>query len=181
MIAVSYATNDAYAAEAQRLIRSCATHGVSLRFDRQPDLGSWQANTQHKADYLLRLRRELRGPLLWLDADAEVCKPPTLFGDLPADTDVAVHYRDGHELLSGTLWIGDTQRALGLLESWVSINASRPMTWDQRNLDGAIRLACGNLNVYQLPPTYCQIFDTMAGAGDPVILHHQASRRLKVA
>ena len=45
-------------------------------------------------------------PIVQLDADAYLHRTPVLFETLPAiGADIAVHYRQGNELLNGTIWL----------------------------------------------------------------------------
>lgn len=180
---VSFYTPE-YKDEAKRLAASCRRFLISHEIEEVESLGSWQANTQLKADYLLTRRRELRGPLVWLDADAEIVRYPTAFDLLYEQADIAVHYRHDAELLNGTIWLADNEQVEILLASWVKWNQLNPLNFDQRNLATAIiePQASGDLKVHRLPPEYAFIFDTMKRDHpevDPVILHHQASRRLK--
>jgi hypothetical protein len=50
-----------------------------------------------------------------------------------------------------------------------------PEEWDQRLLEQLLSDA-SSFKVERLPPTYCQIFDSMKAAGSPVIEHFQHSR-----
>jgi hypothetical protein len=170
-----------YAGEAARLVESCEHFGIVHDVRAIDTLGDWQKNTSYKSAFLREVREEWTGPLVWLDADAEVVRYPTAF-DVLDDCDVAAHYRRDTELLSGTLWLGDTQRCRSLLETWATLCGSRPMIWDQRNLAAAVGMVSG-LRLHRLPAAYTCIFDAqdMLDQGDAVILHHQASRRLKHA
>lgn len=176
-----YTIGTDYEAEAQRLIESCERFNLPYRVEPVPNLGTWQRNTQHKAEFLRWMRSELTGPIVWLDADAEVKCYPALFAEI-TDADVAVHYRakgkGKRELLSGTVWFAETVEARNLLDRWVETNRRNPKRWDQSTLADAIRDLPGVL-VHELPAPYCLIFDRMRRLGPPVILHHQASRRLK--
>lgn len=122
------------------------------------------------------MRREHPGrPIVWLDADARVRRPPSLFDSL--DCDVAAHWKDGEELLSGTLYIGANDTATELLQEWLTDCQSNPGEWDQRCLQAVLN-SSRRFRIQTLPADYTAIFD--AGMSDhPVIEHLQASRRLK--
>ena len=92
------------------------------------------------------------------------------------DCDFACHYKNNHELLSGTLFF--SPKAVPLVDAWIEENKRTPKVWDQRTLAIVLK-DFGHLKQEVLPPAYCQIFDSMRQHGVPVIEHFQASRRLK--
>lgn len=162
------------------LIPSCKSLGLDLDVREVDCLGSWDSNTRYKAEFLRRMREAYIGPIVWLDADAEVVKQPIAF-DVLDDYDVAFHRFAGRELLSGTLWLGDTDYARALLDKWCKRCEQKPSQWDQKSLDDAVGRVHG-LAVHELPAEYCFIFDLsrrLHPNADPVIVHHQASRTLK--
>ena len=119
--------------------------------------------------------------VVYVDADAVIRSYPALFDEL--NCDIAVHHYDNKkrgfkELLSGTVYFGATPKARELVESWVQVNKEFPDQWDQKNLAIAIERA-KNLNVAELPASYCLIFDLMKDQGPAVIERFQASRRFK--
>jgi hypothetical protein len=179
MLVLSYYTEgNGYKEESERLEASCVKHAVPFEIKSVKDLGSWDKNTHYKALFLARARVFYRGPLVWLDADAEIKQYPVAFDVLQGSADVAVHYRDGRELLSGTIWVEDNLIVRDLLSAWVRLNNQHPKRFDQKNLAEAISML-PNLRVHRLPPSYCLIFDLMRHQGPAHIEHHQASRRLK--
>lgn len=206
----AHSPDDLYREQAKRLIASCATFGLDLRVYEYLDLGSWQANAQYKAYFLFKMRQAFDGPLVWLDADAEIVRFPGLFFELageaesdksrvtsdesPAtrvtrhsspvtDIDFAGHWLGDRELLSGTLWLGDTPACSELLARWVEENHRVPdgRYGDQGNLERIV-LDRPNLRQVRLPPEYAYIHDIsrrMYPAVEPVIIHWQASRRAR--
>ena len=122
-------------------------------------------------------------PIVWVDADARIMSNPTLFDHLKAD--VGIHYRRkskggvyARELLSGTIYLANNKKTRELLDMWIAENKKAPKVWDQRTLDTALK--SWNGTVQEIPPTYCQIFDSMKGeGGDPVIQPFQASRKFR--
>jgi len=179
MMIVSYYT-PAYAVDASRLVSSLDK--FQLPYDVTPidTLGSWSANTGHKAAFMQKMRERHTGPIVWLDADAEVMKYPLAF-DVLDGCDIGVHFRRDSELLSGTLYVGDTPKAREVLAAWVRRCEECPNEWDQRNLHAALGMVHG-VKLHRLPAAYTCIFDAddMLKQGEPVILHHQASRRLRL-
>jgi hypothetical protein len=115
-------------------------------------------------------------PLVWLDADARVRQVPGLLLNL--DCDFAAHWKEGTELLSGTLYFGGTDAARRLAQAWAALCRAEPDVWDQKHLQKVVEHADG-LRAERLPAPYTLIFDLMADQGPPVIEHLQASRKLR--
>lgn len=176
MMFVSFFSGPGYDIEARELVKTLDRFGLPHDVREAPDAGTWELNCGRKPTFLLQMRREHPGEsLVWLDADARVRRSPDLFRSL--DCDIAAHWRDGVELLSGTLFIGSGETAGELLEAWRDECTANPHEWDQKCLQ---RLVEGSRRwrMQTLPAEYTAIFD--AGmSDDPVIEHMQASRRLK--
>jgi hypothetical protein len=170
----------AYAEHAAGLVASLDAFGLPHDVRAVEGGGSWVANVNRKAGFLLeRMRRHPGRPLVWLDADARVRQRPDLFDSLTCD--FAAHWRHGVELLSGTMYWGPTTIARLMCESWQRRCARYPDRWDQVTLDEVVKEWEGDLKVHPLPASYTRVFDD-AKMGDPVIEHLQASRQLaKVA
>lgn len=149
--------------------------------------GNWYKNTQYKAQFLLEMLDKHQENIIWVDADAIIQQYPVLFDTL--DCDVGVHYRQWRlkkcpegELLSGTLYLANNEKIKQLIRRWVNniYESKDPRVYDQKILQFTIKESKDlDLKVHQLPATYCQIFDSMKDAGEPVIEHFQASRKNK--
>lgn len=192
-VLVSFATygNDGdYIERARALKRSCFRRGVDHYIETVASKGAWATNCQHKTDFIAECFERFPGrALLWVDADAEICAPLSLFDDLSGPS-FACHYLSrngrandpaGREVLSGTLWFAGDDASRALVALWQRENAADPTAWDQRTLEKAVAVWGGE--TMALPPEYCRIFDhkTQGGAEHPVIVHHQASRELRRA
>lgn len=180
---IAYHTPDEiYSAEAEKLIESLKALNLDYRLRRIKDQGSWGANTNFKPVFIHECLRFFNMPVLYVDVDAVFRKYPDFIDSL--NCDFACHIRDGFELLSGTLYFQPTERAFELINSWMRRVDNEPRIWEQIHLHNALRFYDLNhpgqeINFVELPATYCQIFDIMRTAGDPVIEHFQASRRAK--
>ncbi len=185
---VTYYTSD-YKGDAARLAVSLADLDIPKYFDRIATRGSWQANIAYKPEFLWYMRRKLKGPIVWIDADAIVRSYPHEFDDLadikkisPNPFDLAVHYRRGKELLSGTIWINDTHGAREIIRNWWEAQGMTPDVWDQKTLAAVIRDFGQDARIYDLPAAYTFIFDLMKTESpdvEPVIEHFQASRKAR--
>jgi hypothetical protein len=171
-----------YEQEARRLRASLERHGLPHDIRPVPDRGDWVKNTQLTAGFICRMLDEHPDrPIVYLDADAYVWSPPTLFDSLSGGADVAVHYRRGHELLNGTTFFNNTPGARLVAEKYREfIESNGGCTNEQLMLDAAIGACAELVTVARLPASYAWIHDIMAhDLGDdvePVIEHLQASR-----
>lgn len=175
-----YTNNSPYEEEIKGLVKSCRQQKLSFVVKGYKPRGSWHRNTCIKAQFILEMMDEYPNKnLVYIDADGIVQQYPTLFDNL--DADLGVHYKDGKECLSGTIFIRNNDKMRLFIKCWIATMDNRPTLTDQKALDAAInKYASGqHVRVYDLPPTYTQIFDLMKGAGKPVIEHFQASRRFK--
>lgn len=181
-IAVAYYTeNTLYENEIKALKESCQDQGIHLHTKGYRDLGSWVKNCAIKPLFILEmLQKHPFHDILYLDADARVRKYPKLFDNFEGD--IGVHFRKrqgGHqELLSGTIFLKNNERVRELIRRWAEIQQAHQKRWDQRVLQDLLKNYPG-VAITDLPPTYTQIYDTMRNAGEPVIEHFQASRRVK--
>jgi hypothetical protein len=178
-----YTKNSGYELEAKKLARSLKDMNLDYEIVGIVDRKNWQLNIRYKPVLIKKmLERYYPRPVLYVDADAIFLKFPELLRTL--DADVAIHTvkwsvygRDrADEMLGGTVYFKNTPTAKGILDKWVQLCETTPLSvWDQKILQGIL----GN-NYYNLPPEYCTIFDSMGSVvKEPVILHTQASRRLK--
>jgi hypothetical protein len=176
---ISFATPK-YESEMMILADSAAALGLLTHFEVIADRGGWQANVAYKPEFIRQMQQEYPSDrLVWVDADAEFQQYPALFWDFPETLDFAAHVRgDRQELLSGTLYFGPTKGAVEIVNAWCAAQAENPGMWDQKTLQSVLKP--GQWRTDGLPPSYCFIFDTfkqLHPGVEPVIEHHQASRR----
>lgn len=180
-IVVAYFTEKTeYAAEVENLIHSLKKFNLPSDILGISSQGNWQANTQYKPYFIKQmLMRHYPKDILYLDADARVQQYPLLFDD--ANFDLGVVFRNNIELLTGTLYLSNNGRVFELVDRWFKGCFHYPSIWEQRILQFILKEKSRDLHlkVNLLPSTYCQIFDLMKDAGDPVIEQFQASRRFK--
>lgn len=182
-----YTRGTGYEAEARKLIASCDRLGVRHAVAAVNSRGSWQANTQMKAEIILQALNVTGADdnLVFVDADAIVREYPVLFDTLDADLGLSFRNyalfpcgsrRAGKELLSGTIYLARRPVVSELIREWISENHKNPQAWDQRTLQAVVERNRSTLAIAELPPTYCKIFDLMRAAGPGVIEHYQKSR-----
>ncbi len=187
LIVSFYTRNTPYEAEAARLRASCEALNLPHHIVPVDPTGSWERNCALKASIIHDAWRTAQAPVLWVDADATVNRPPNLLTHLAALTphpaDFALFLYDAWRTLSGTLWFSHTDHAGELLDRWQHACTARPGVWDQLLLDLAWEetTLATRLATAWLPARYCRIagLDTDADLDSAVIAHGQASRTLK--
>ena len=179
-----YTTNTPYELEARKLIVSLEACGYEHDLMPVDNLGSWQANTQFKAQVVEQMLLKHKRPILYLDVDAVMVQPPVILDNIECDI-AAVHYADSTELLSGTVYF--TPASMPVVKRWQEINAQFPETlpdgrlaWDQRTLRMAILETKANFQ--ELPQEYTWIVELtqkrFPGLA-PVILHTRGALRFQ--
>jgi len=173
-----YTRETPYEKEILGLTGSCKEFNLPVYIQGYESRGSWVRNCAIKPEFIYETMARFRDfNVVYVDADAKIKKYPELFDDLMSD--IAVHYKDGKELLSGTIFVQNTAKMQEFIRHWISAQNTRPREWDQRTLQWCLDKYKNamHLDIGYLPPNYTQIYDTMAKCGEPVIEHYQASRR----
>lgn len=189
LVIAYYTVDTPYEAEAEVLKLSLEPLGYSYIVYGVPNLGSWQKNTQYKSLFIKYMLNKFPDqPLLYLDVDAVMVQPPVLLDNLKADV-AAVHFANRNELLSGTLWLGNTPLCNKMVNEWIRLNEQYPETlpngkeaWDQRTLEMSIKNIIG-INFVELPQEYTFIVELTQrrcpGISSPVIMHTRGAKRFK--
>ena len=185
---VAYHTNDPfYTHEAKRLYASAVRLNINIEITVIDSYGDWIKNTSFKSSFLEKKRKEIRGPILYIDVDAIFHRSPLeSLVNLECDIAVCHHLKDGH-LMSGTLFLQDTPMAMDLMNKWSKSCKERVDVWDQKVLQDLLivdkALKKPNYQIVNLPIEYCWIFDSVCTLNQNVekiyIEHLQASRSIK--
>jgi len=188
-----------YEAEAELLRSSLDRVGMAHEIVGVADRGGWYANTAHKANFLRKRRIAHQGPLLYVDVDAFVhqnCE--RYFEDLQTrGYDFGAHWfrgpskghdrtkvqAEGHRMLSGTLFLGDTPGCQKLLDLWCNLNAlfrryGAVQGGGQKNL-WYLTTCLKDLRIAKLPGRYCYVFDKpwAYDPHEPRIIEHTIGSR----
>lgn len=158
-----------------------------------PDLGSWASNTSFKAQFVLQKLLQHKKDVIFIDADAEILKYPSLFAQIPPEYDIAYHLldwmrqwrnREGgdkFELLSGTVMFRYNKKVLSLVRKWV-VRTKNSTTWEQKILQEIIEND-KEIKSYILPAEYTTVAmhdgSIPKYIKEPVIFHHQKSRQYR--
>jgi len=164
------------------LVKSLKRFELSYYIEGIKDLGGWYKNVNYKPTFIKRMMN--RFPeinIVYVDCDAKFLQYPKLFEKI--ESNIAVHLFDkshfnkkfmGFEILSGTIFLRNNDEAYKLVERWEELCKKKPHQWDQKSLEQVL-----NGNFYHLPEEYCKIYNLRYGAKNPVIIHLQASRRVR--
>ncbi|MBS0616168.1 MAG: hypothetical protein JSR58_06420 [Verrucomicrobia bacterium] len=188
-----YTRGTLYQLEVQNLIDSCKKFNIEYDIEGIDSFGTWELNCAYKPYFLFSKLQKYRRPLLWVDADAIFVQKPQILdvfqGDLSAY--MAPELTDDHrsKVRSGTVYVNATDKGAGLVRAW-ALECQKEMTnpertvefWDQMALARIIAREKGSADIRCLPLEYVKIFDHPEDARkvlNPVIAHHQASRRSK--
>lgn len=199
MIVIGYHTGGAYKKEAKLLQASLAAHGIEHRIAHVKGLGEvdWHRGVALKAIVIQHFRKELRGPLLYVDVDAVFHSDPSPYFDtLAGSVDFAAHWfqgpsggydrsRNDNQFLSGTLFFNDTHNARLLLAAWVHRNKIMRQVgiWEgcgQASLRDVLDEGLvPDLQVEKLSGRYCYVFDKPWAypKDEPCIIEHLIASR----
>jgi hypothetical protein len=185
-----YTKNTPYEEEVKKLRESFQKHGLDFDIEGYESRGSWLANCHFIPIFVKKmLLKYPRDSLVYLDADATVEQFPTLFFDIEQDKEVdfaVYHLVRGktRELLDGTMYFRNSAASHALVDAWIKKDTEdfSKGVWEQKVLESL--LPTFPIMWGELPTSYCFIFDNPVQGRElrgemPVIVHHQASRRMK--
>lgn len=188
-----YTKGTGYEVEKERLRITARNFGYVVDFYEQENKGSWRKNIHDRIRILRHFLNKYSDDILYIDCDAEMAQYPILFdnwdkGDLGIvkidrqkyfGANWNHQWKEQYEYLGGTMYFKNNQRIRNLLDLWERLDIPMDKPLSQLTLFYALEeLKKENkLDVFELPPNYTQIFDTMADCGEPIIEHFQASRR----
>jgi hypothetical protein len=182
-----YTEGTGYELEVEKLLASAASLKVPVQVYAYLSKGSWRVNLNYKSECILRAMDEFPGKdIVFVDADAVIRSWPTMFDDLSQTRmhDLAAHYFQWRatsplELLTGTLWVANTERGRDLVAEWDRMGRAHPETRHQRCLQMVAENTAG-LRIAMLPVEYTCIFDAPARRGKTAVIEHfQASRKYR--
>lgn len=140
-VIISYYTIDTvYEKEIQKLIESLEKFKLPYKIYGIFTLGSWLVNTGYKAEFVEAVLGIIDRPCVWLDADCEVLKMPSLFAQMVADkVSIAVYIRgDVKEpnLNSSTVYFGNDAFCKETVKKWAEkVKELKYDVWDQKCLE----------------------------------------------
>lgn len=167
-----------YEEYARLMVQSCDRLGLKHAIRHVDSNDIWFNVTRYKPRFLLDIIQEVKGPILWIDADGCIYKRPHLF-TLPCEYDLMMkrkpksHSRTWHV---GTMFINYNDKTLDFLSRWVERVDATPGASDELCLDhmwkdgsmSALRIADDLPSTYfYMPPDGWPMYNT-------VILHRES-------
>lgn len=174
-IMISFFTQK-YKEEAERLLSSIKNFDISYYIEEMEDLGSWEKNVNLKPRFIKDILETYEVPVAYVDADAEIIRYPELFDKLDCDFAYWLcERRGGNVSAGGTLYF--TPEAIPFINRWIEV-CDQYGANEQDALWHIIKEGF-EIKTTLLPLAYCQIFDWKIKSENPIIIHHQASRRYR--
>lgn len=176
MRVISYYTeNTPYKQEAENLINSLLPYGIHYSVYPIKNKGDWVLNCGEKPSIIYRALEHLKEDVLFLDADAIVCREiPELNYDVPG---ICWSGPEPIRVASGTIFFPYNEASQNLLEDWIKEQEKYPNKYDQINLQSVLsRHKYINLSHEWV---YINEKFTPLNGQPPIIKHTQASRRFK--
>lgn len=190
VVFISYYT-DNYKHYADGLIRDFERFGLTYDVERIEDKGGWYANVRFKPVFIRNMLRKHKTAkaVVWIDADASVKRVPKLLFEL--DADLAVYHlywprKKDKELLSGTVYVGNTVKGRRMMDRWIAAleeiwrTTNKPKERFPKPEQQILQRLLPKLDIefYDLPHTYCQIANFSCPSHSPIVIEHrQASRQ----
>jgi tetratricopeptide (TPR) repeat protein len=168
-----------YEEEIKNLKKTLDDLGLPYEFVGVRNMGSWEKNTQMKPHIIKMVMDKYKKDIVWLDADAVVNKHPEFFYHL--NCDISFHLlKEWNEKMTGTMFFRNNTPTREVLDKWINLNS-------QNNNPDAINFQyvidndpVPGIVITDLPVDYINVSDIKyLMCDDPVITHHQASRRFK--
>lgn len=182
-IVIGYFTkNTFYEKHAGVFIKSLERLNIPYYVEGIDNLGSWYKNTLYKPTFIKQMLKKFPDKnIVYVDCDAEFMEYPILFDNLGEK--IAVHlfeqslYNKNSTkkmIASGTIFLPNNSNTYNTVLKWEKQCKDNPNVWDQTSLELVL------MNDYDnLPAEYLKIFDTMRCVENPIIVHYQASRKVK--
>ena len=179
-----------------KLFPSLKKYDLPYHVEEIESLGAWQLNSGLKSLFVEKML--IAYPtidVVWVDVDGEFVQYPKLFEHIPGEYDLAVGYTDmdkwydttryngKRQLNSATCMFRAKKKTVDVVHDWRArtlVNATG--IWEQEHLQVAIDRYNG-ISTFELPMEYHYIATLPDGSPpkikvDPVILQHQAGRRV---
>lgn len=179
IVVAFYTLKTPYVGVVEVLRSSILKYNIPHYIKGYPDRGEWVRNCAMKPEFLLHCLSapECDGKdILYVDADATFEREPeNIFNDYI----FYYHRYQNKEPLSGTLYIRNCPNMIRFLNEWIDLQKEHPTVFDQEVMARVIARHDKEWAFGPLPEQYIKIFDLMRRVENPVIVHHQASRRYR--
>ncbi len=109
-----------YEKEAARLLSSCDRVGLEHQIVGIDPFGKWHEHVCYKPFFIYKKLLELKRPLLWLDADAEIVRKPPFQFEQPIGIRCFDCYPPEHPnyLFASTIYVDYQPQIVELMKAW---------------------------------------------------------------
>lgn len=181
-----------YETEIGNLRKSVERYGYEYKFYPIKNTGDWTENCAKNSEVILKAMEDFPDrDIMFVDADATVERDIDLI--FPHDFGINLVQYPGEKFPrynTGTIFAANIPDVRRMMEKWMDLNTVNRIdseygeAWEQSNLRTVLSSPeCKRLRWASLPDSYCWIFDNPIQRSrkreEPVIVHHQASRRFK--
>lgn len=175
MKVITYYTNDAYKALADRMIASAKKLGLeAVAYFHDNTEGSWKMGMNAKPSIVLRAMTEFPDDsIFFVDADCRFISYPLLLDDRQHDHNIACVFNGPQKPTSTVLWLR-AKEGLQYAKLWVEEMAKHPGDLDDYVALWAALNRVSPKRMYHLPPSYAwteEFHRPRFGAVTPVIEH----------
>ena len=182
-----FTINTSYEEEIKILEASLKSFNLPYYFYPVENLGSWRANCHQKIKIIKSALNTFKQSIVYLDSDCVIKKYPEIFYKIEQGYDLGIGKVDfknkylAHSLntyISSVIYCPYKEITFKILDLWEEKDLDFSIHYDDISLERVLN-EHPEFKIYILPDNYCQIFDIMRSAGEPVIQLNQASRRFK--
>jgi hypothetical protein len=176
MIVVSFHTGPPYDRMAETLTASADRVGLAHDIVERPDRGCWVANTNQKPEVILDAmdRHPERPSILWVDADSEFIRFPSLVASPSQDSDAHIFRHLGY-VWGSTMRFSNTPRGRELVETWLAQCRMTPSFSSDSNLKAVLDANPKRWVIGELPQSCVACREWIQGlswVANPTIRHY---------
>lgn len=193
---VAFATMGPYLAEAKKLLDSADEFGIKVDISTLPqpvsylaEWSDWSDVVSYKPRFILKMldKHKDRDGILYTDADSKFARYAEFSVFEKAHIGFHTFKRSkAHptEFLTGTMYFAVTPTVRKFVEDWASITPTyrKKFTPEQDSLKECMKRWGGAISYVDPGPEWCWIHDdfpNIYGQRTPVVVHFQASRRMR--
>ena len=182
-----YTVNTPYEEEIKVLEESLKKFELPYHFYAVESLGSWRANIHQKIKIIKNALDNFKHPIVFMDSDCVIKKNPILFNQISDEYDLGIgkvdflrkyKYHSLNTYITSVIYCPYKETTFKILDLWEEKDLDFSIPYDDISLEKVLN-EHHEFKLFILPDNYCQIFDVMRKAGNPIIQLNQASRRFK--
>ncbi len=191
-LVVSFFTVDPiYKKEAAEFVKTLKAFDIEYDIRGLKPSTTWRLNSNMKWPFILDMMEKHKGRnIVWMDVDSRIRKYPIKLKEI--DCELALHFidwkkypdvkgvpRDCLQAACGVVYIKNIEKMHSFMNEFLMLREKSPLVPDAVIMKDFVKQIGKKVDVFNLPASYCQIYDLMMEEVHPVIEQMQASRKLK--